>query len=297
MNRFLLFLFAVQLNVLAVCAQTVIHGTVLSSDNQEPLVGASVLSPSGKALGITDIDGAFNVTIPAKTRQITVTYTGYENKTVDAKDGVRIHLSPSSELLEEVMVVAFGKQKREAFTGAASVVNSEKITAQQVNNPLEALNGQVSGVLMTTDNDIAADPTIRVRGISSLNAGNSPLIIVDGLPYNGYYSDINPNDIESMTVLKDASSNALYGARGANGVILITTKQAKKGNTKVNLTMRVGSNQDARVDYDYITDPGQYMEAHYAALYNYYVRAKGQSAFDAHRNANATFGNQQARAV
>lgn len=290
MNRFLLFLFAVQLNVLAVCAQTVIHGTVLSSDNQEPLVGASVLSPSGKALGITDIDGAFNVTIPAKTKQITVTYTGYENKTVDAKDGVRILLSPSSELLEEVMVVAFGKQKREAFTGAASVVNSEKITAQQVNNPLEALNGQVSGVLMTTDNDIAADPTIRVRGISSLNAGNSPLIIVDGLPYNGYYSDINPNDIESMTVLKDASSNALYGARGANGVILITTKQAKKGNTKVNLTMRVGSNQDARVDYDYITDPGQYMEAHYAALYNYYVRAKGQSAFDAHRNANATFG-------
>lgn len=290
MKRFQLFLFVVLLNAVSVCAQTIIHGTVVSRDEQEPLAGASVLLPNGKLLTLTSADGSFTATLPAKTKQITVSYIGFDNQTVTPKDGMRILMVPSSELLEEVMVVAFGKQKRESFTGAASVVSNERITAQQVNNPLEALNGQVSGVQITTDNDITADPTIRVRGISSLNAGNAPLIIVDGLPYNGYYSDINPNDIESMTVLKDASSNALYGARGANGVILITTKQAKKGSTKVNLTMRVGCNQDARIDYDYITDPGQYMEAHYAALYNYYVRAKGQSAYDAHHNANATFG-------
>lgn len=290
MRRLFLFLFAVQMNILCVCAQSVIHGTVVSSDENEPLSGASVLLATGKLAALTSADGTFTVMLPAKVKQITVTYAGFESKTVDAKDGMRIMLTPSAEMLGEVMVVAFGRQKRESLTGAAAVINSEKISAQQVNNPLEALNGQVSGVQITTNNDITGDPTIRVRGISSLNAGNSPLIVLDGLPFNGYYSDINPNDIESMTVLKDASSNALYGARGANGVILITTKQAKKGNTKISLTSRIGSNHDARIDYDYITEAGQYMEAHYAALYNYYVREKGLSAYDAHLNANATFG-------
>lgn len=290
MKRTLSFLLILQFCILSICAQNVIHGIVISSDDDQPLINARIVVPGGQVAALTNAEGKFTITLPSKVKQITVSYTGYETKTIEAKDGMRIQLTPSSVAMNEVMVVAFGKQKREAFTGAATVVNSEKITAQQVNNPLEAINGQVSGVQMTTNNDPAGDPTIRVRGISSLNAGNSPLIVLDGLPYNGYYSDINPNDIESITVLKDASSNALYGARGANGVILITTKQAQKGSTKVTLTSRIGCNQDARVDYDYITDPGQYMEAHYTSLYNYFVRAKGQSAYDAHRNANATFG-------
>lgn len=290
MKRTLSFLFILQFCILSICAQNVIHGIVISSDDDQPLINARIVIPGGQVAALTNAEGKFTITLPSKVKQINVSYTGYETKTIEAKDGMRILLTPSSVAMNEVMVVAFGKQKREAFTGAATVVNSEKITAQQVNNPLEAINGQVSGVQMTTNNDPVGDPTIRVRGISSLNAGNSPLIVLDGLPYNGYYSDINPNDIESITVLKDASSNALYGARGANGVILITTKQAQKGSTKVTLTSRIGCNQDARVDYDCITDPGQYMEAHYTSLYNYFVRAKGQSAYDAHRNANATFG-------
>lgn len=274
-------------------AQTIkVAGVVTSTDDGSPLIGAAVKVMGQNAGTVTDAQGHFSLTAMGDSAQLEFSYLGFDSKIVNASSKGQMHvsLSPTSELLDEVMIVAFGKQKRESFTGAASVVSSEKLSAIQVNNPLEALNGQVSGVLMTMNNDIVSDPNIRVRGISSINAGNAPLIIVDGLPFNGYYSDLNPNDLESITVLKDASSNALYGARGANGVILITTKQAKKGRTKVLFNARVGCNQDARVDYDYITDPGQYMEAHYQALYNYYVRAKGQSAFAAHQNANASLG-------
>lgn len=289
MRRLLFLLFL--LVHLAVSAQQRIIGTVLSQDDMQPLVGAVVkVDGNAKVAVLTDIDGKFDINMPARSKRLLVTYTGYQPQSLEAKSGMRIILIPAQEVLDEVMVVAFGKQKRESFTGAASVVNSDRIASQQINNPLEALNGQVTGVMMTLDNDITADPKINIRGIGSLNAGTSPLIVVDGLPYNGYYSDINPNDIENITVLKDASSNALYGARGANGVILITTKQASKGKTRVNLTARLGGNMDARVDYDYITNPGEYMEAHYAALYNYYVRSKGQSSYLAHVNANASFG-------
>ena len=134
-------------------------------------------------------------------------------------------MKPDTEMLEEVMVVAFGTAKKSAFTGSATVVSAEKLEQSQVTSVTDALAGAVPGVTLTSNNGApGASASIKIRGFSSLNAGNDPLIIVDGAPYSGDLSNINPNDVESMTVLKDAASNALYGARGANGVIIITTK-------------------------------------------------------------------------
>ncbi|MDD5862710.1 MAG: TonB-dependent receptor plug domain-containing protein [Prevotella sp.] len=160
---------------------------------------------------------------------------------------------------------------------------------------IEALNGQVAGVQMVESNDPASsNPTVLIRGIGSINASTSPLIIVDGLPYNGYYSDINPQDVESISVLKDAASNALYGARGANGVIMITTKHAQKGKAIITVDAKWGGNSDGYVDYDYIKDPREYYELYYKGLYNYYTNSKGQSAYQAWQSANSVIGGSRA---
>jgi TonB-dependent SusC/RagA subfamily outer membrane receptor len=184
--------------------------------------------------------------------------------------------------------VAFGKQKRESFTGSAGVLKSEDIIKRQSSDALEAINGKVAGVQMVESNDpSASNPTIRIRGVSSINASSAPLIVLDGQPYSGNYSDINPQDIESISVLKDAASNALYGARGANGVIMVTTKHPQKGKAVISLDAKWGSNSSAYVNYDYVKDPAAYYELYYKSLYNYYTSARGQSAGTAWRSANA----------
>ncbi|WP_303332379.1 TonB-dependent receptor plug domain-containing protein, partial [uncultured Muribaculum sp.] len=201
-----------------------------------------------------------------------------------------VHLAVKSEMMDEVMVVAFGKQKRESFTGSASVLSADAISKQQVTNPIEALDGLVTGLQMTQTNSFGSDPSILIRGIGSINASTAPLIVLDGLPYNGYWNDINPADIQNITVLKDAASNALYGARCANGVILITTKSAQRGETRVNITAKWGVNTDGRIQYDYIDNPGEYYAAHYTALRNYLVNVKKQNPGQAHINANRYIG-------
>ena len=150
-----------------------------------------------------------------------------QTQEVGIKSHVKVTMRSDAEMLEEVMVVAFGTAKKSAFTGSATVVSAEKLEQSQVTSVTDALAGAVPGVTLTSNNGApGASASIKIRGFSSLNAGNDPLIIVDGAPYSGDLGNINPNDVESMTVLKDAASNALYGARGANGVIIITTKRA-----------------------------------------------------------------------
>ena len=187
------------------------------------------------------------------------------------------------------MVVAFGTAKKSAFTGSAKVVSSEKLEQSQVTSVTNALAGAVPGVTLTS-NDGAPGSTssIKIRGFSSINAGNDPLIIVDGAPYNSdQLTNLNPNDVESMTVLKDAASNALYGARGANGVIIITTKKAnQKGEATVTFDAKWGANTRALQHYDVITDPGQYYEMHYGAMKNYYMNVMGMSDQAAWKEAN-----------
>lgn len=274
---------------------TKVSGRVVGTDGL-PIVGASVVERGYKTNGVTtDADGRFVMSVHSATAQLSVSFIGYATQTVSAKGGqLNVVLVEKDSDLDEVVVVAFGKQKRESFTGSAGAIGSAKISERQVENAITALNGQVAGVQMIEGNGPGSEPTLRIRGISSINASSSPLIVVDGLPFNGYWSDINPADVESVTVQKDAASNALYGARGANGVIFVTTKSAKRGRAQISLDARWGANIDAKVDYDKITNTGQYYETHYASLYNYFRNSQGQDAYTAWLNANNTLGAETA---
>lgn len=206
---------------------------------------------------------------------------------IDIKPVVKVVLHSDTEMLDEVMVVAFGTAKKSSFTGSATVVKSEKLSKSQVSSVTEALAGAVPGVTMTSsDGAPGAKSSIKIRGISSINAGNDPLIVVDGAPYSGDLNNLNPSDVESMTVLKDAASSALYGARGANGVIIITTKKAnKKGDAIVTFDAKWGANTRALQNYDVVTNPAQYYELHYSAMNNYY-KSTGMSDVAAWQAAN-----------
>lgn len=210
-----------------------------------------------------------------------------QTQEIAIKPRVKVLLKANTELLEEVMVVAYGTAKKSAFTGSAAVVDSKEIGKIQSSNVANALTGKVAGVQLNTSSGQpgATTPSIRVRGISSINAGNDPLIILDGAPYDGDLNNISSQDIESMTVLKDAASNALYGARGANGVIIITTKKGNAGQTRVTVDAKWGSNSRATQDYNFVKSPAQYYEMYYGALRNYFMD-KGQSATSAHISAN-----------
>ena len=269
-----------------------VTGEVFDASDGQSIVGATVKVDDSNKITVTDIDGRFSFSnLTASEKKLTVSYVGYGTVTVDIKPNMKIYLEPKAEMMDEVIVVAFGKQKREAFTGSASVVSGDEISMSQVSSPIDALSGRVSGMMMTDNNNPAASSTasqIVIRGIGSINAGTSPLIVLDGLPYSGRMNDINPSDIENITVLKDAASNALYGARGANGVIMITTKSATRGTTKVTVGAKWGVNSDARVHYDYIDEPGEYYEAFYMGLMNNYRYKQGMSFQESHILANNT---------
>ncbi len=204
------------------------------------------------------------------------------------KPNVRVLLKSNTEMLEEIMVVAYGTAKKSSFTGSASVVNSEQISKIQTSNVANALSGKVAGVQLTTASGQpgTTSPSIRVRGVSSINAGNDPLIILDGAPYDGNLNNISSQDIESMTVLKDAASNALYGSRGANGVIIITTKKGATGQARITVDAKWGVNDRATQDYDFVSNPAQYYEMYFGALKNYMINEQGMSESAAYVAAN-----------
>ena len=279
----------------AAAAQNItVNGTV-KDDAGEPIVGASlVLQGSRTVHTMTDLDGNFTLKVPSD-GILEVLCLGYVGQAVpvNGQKTLSIVLALDTQQLEETIVVAFGTTTREAFTGSATVVSEEKLAKSQVSSVTNALAGAVAGVQLTSSNGApGSTSTIRVRGYSSINAGLDPLIIVDGAPYGGDLSTINSNDIASMTVLKDAASNALYGARGANGVIMITTKKAKAGEALVTFDAKWGVNNKALQNYDVITDPAMYYETHYNALYNYWID-KGKSASEAWQIANANIGGEQ----
>ncbi len=275
-------------------AQTQVSGRV-SGEDGTPIIGATVMVEGTTNGASTGIAGEFTLRAPAD-GTLVVSFIGYEtqNVAINGQTSIEIVLKEESERIDDVIVVAFGEAKKEAFTGSATVVKSEEISKVQTTNALNALQGKVSGVQINNASGQpgSSSPSIRVRGVSSINAGTSPLIVLDGMPFDGSMDAINPNDIESMTVLKDAASNALYGARGANGVIMITTKRARNRDAIVSVDMKVGVNSRAAKDYDYVTDPGEYYELHYRSLYNYYKTLKtpdneNYTDFQAHMMANA----------
>ncbi len=275
-------------------AQQKVTGAVIESETGEPVVGASVLV-KGTAIGAaTDINGKFTINnVPSSAKVLTVSYIGMKSKDVAIKPSLKIYLDSDAKALNEQIVVAYGTATKESFTGSAKVVGSEMIAETQKDNVLDAINGKVAGVQMynATGQPGYSSPTIRIRGISSINAGNSPLIIMDGAPYDGDMNTINPSDIASMTVLKDAASNALYGARGANGVIMITTKKAQMGEAaKITVDAKWGSNSRSLRRYKTMNDPRQYYEMYYNSL-KYYALENGKEGIDAHNWANANLIN------
>ena len=292
MKRVLFLLTFICLGIGMATAQTSkVTGRVYSETDGEPVIGASVLV-MGTSLGAnTDIEGKFTIeNVPASATTLRVSFMGMTTQEVHIVRGkaMKIMLVEDSKVLDEVIVQAYGTAKKSQFTGSAAVVKSEEIGKIQTSNAANALTGKMAGVQLTNASGQpgATTPTIRVRGISSINAGNAPLVILDGAPYDGDLNNINSQDIESMTVLKDAASNALYGARGANGVIMITTKKGASGSARVTFDAKWGSNQRATQDYNYIKSPAQYYEVYYGALNSYLQREQGYSAEQAHMTAN-----------
>ena len=207
----------------SVMAQTNVSGTVTSGDDGEPVVGAAIKVEGTNTGTVTDVNGHFQLNAPAGAKLV-VSYLGMKPQTVKAGGNMKVVLVNDNKTLDEVMVVAYGKQKKSSFTGSAAEIKADKLADRQVANLTQALSGEVAGVQVTVPSGKPGETaSVRIRGIGSFASSNAPLYVVDGVPYDGDISAINPNDIASLTVLKDAAANALYGARGANGVILVTT--------------------------------------------------------------------------
>lgn len=280
---------AVLIGSVALAQNVTVTGSVKDSSTDEFVPFASIQLKGTMTGASTDADGLFSMTVPAN-GVLVFSSLGYHSVEVpvEGRRTINVVLDPDAETLSETIVVAFGTSTKESFTGSATVVNSADIAKVQSSDVTRALEGMVAGVQMTTSSGtLGSSPSIRIRGFTSINAGNDPLYIVDGVPYSGDINNINPADIESMTVLKDAASNALYGARGANGVIMITTKKAKAGEAVVTFDAKWGINSKALEEYEVFTDPREYYEAHYTALRNYYMNAQGMGSAAAHLKANA----------
>lgn len=272
----------------AIAQNRTISGTVVDAANNEPLIGATVMPVGGGQGAATDVDGKFTVSIPAKVHKAKVSYVGYSDQTVDLSNGMVVKLTATSSDLDEVMVVAYGTAKKSAYTGSASVVKAGELQDALVSNAADALAGKISGVQIQSSNgQPGSSPTVLIRGIGSINANNNPLYVLDGVPYDGDLSNINTMDIESMTVLKDAAAAALYGARGANGVIMVTTKKGKMGDAKVTIDARWGANHRAIPRYDVLGSTQDFVETAYTALRNGYYYNMTATPEAAHNMANA----------
>ncbi len=272
-----------------------VSGTVTSSEDGMPIPGVSVVV-TGTTTGVTtNIDGKYSLDVPASATTLTFSFVGMISQVIEVAGQSVINITLKTDVvgLEEVVVVAYGTATKETFTGAATVVNSETLEKRQVANLSQALTGITSGIQVASDNgQPGTSAKIRIRGVGSLSASSSPLYVVDGMPYGEDISAINPQDIESITVLKDAASAALYGARGANGVILVTTKKGKNGTLDITFDVKHGINQRSVPEYDIMTDPAMYYEKYYEGIYNNQING-GATAAEAHSAANSLmFGSQ-----
>ena len=238
-------------------SQRTVRGTV-ADETGEPLIGATVKVVGANIGTATDIEGGFTLIVPSEARQLSFAYVGYETVTLDITSGdMQVILKSNTETLDEVVVIGYGVRKKDDLTGSVSTVSEKDFNKGMISSPEELINGKIAGVQITSAGGSPnSGSTIRVRGGASLNASNDPLIVLDGVPMevggsiNGsgnFLSLINPNDIESMTILKDASSTAIYGSRASNGVILITTKKGSNQGVKVSFSTTNSISHKTRV--------------------------------------------------
>ncbi|MFV0484280.1 MAG: SusC/RagA family TonB-linked outer membrane protein [Bacteroidales bacterium] len=282
-----------------------VSGTVTDKERGEPIIGATVVVDGTIVGSITDVDGKYSITnLPEGAKALKVSYVGMKTLTVPIS-GSKMDVQLASDVgnLDEVLVVAYGTSTKGSFTGSVGVMKAEAIETRQVSNVSNALSGAVAGVQVLNDNgQPGTSGKIRIRGVGSINAGTNPLYIVDGVPLDGdlrpqggsgvqstdVLSSINPSDIESVTVLKDAASTSLYGARGANGIVMITTKKGSKGKAKINFDMKLGMNSRAINNYDVFTSADRYTEKAYQAIYNAGIYNLGYTPEEANKYANET---------
>ena len=244
-QRSLLLVALLLMGCLQLFAQTrTIKGEVTDAQNGDPLIGATIMVEGEKGGTVTDFDGNFVLQVSSSAKKIKVSYIGYIDKILAISENMKVNLESDSKALADVVVIGYGTARKSDLTGSVATVKAKDFNKGLVSSPEQLINGKVSGVqIMSNSGSASAGSTIRVRGGASLNASNDPLIVLDGVPLeqggisgnsSNFLSMINPSDIESMTVLKDASSTAIYGSRASNGVIIITTKKGQQGAVKVN---------------------------------------------------------------
>ena len=278
-------------------AQMKVNGTVVSQEDNEPVIGASVLVAGTTTGTVTDSNGKFSLTVPAGKNTLRITYVGMEPIEVSARPNMRIVLTSDQKALDEVIVVAYGTAKKASFTGSAASMKDRDMSAEK-GSLVKSLEGKVAGVRVgSSTGDPGADQNILIRGIGSINGSTQPLYVVDGVPVlansDGYMSSsirsqsilasLNPNDIESMTILKDAAAASLYGSRAANGVVIITTKKGKTGKTNVHYDMQIGWQQIAVKSALNTMNAAQLKEYYFEGIKNFfgeYYGATGQEAID-----------------
>ena len=288
-RKFMLLLTCLFVGIGLVTAQTSrVSGIVISDEDGEPVVGATVLVEGTSQGTVTDIDGKFTINnVPGTAKTLLVSYIGMETTEAAITSGlIRVVMRTNAEVLDEVVVTGYGVTRKAAFTGAATTVGSEELASKNDANPIKALEGTVPGLQMNfTSGQPGAPATIYVRGRNSLNSGTQPLYVVDGVPYFadavGVRSDegqtvsplasLNSADIESITVLKDATATSIYGARAANGVVVITTKRGQAGKPQVSFTAKVGfETMPSYPDSYKLTNADQNIELATEALLNGY---------------------------
>ena len=270
MKRLILFLTSILvLSSTAFAQVSATRGTV-RDENGDPLPGVSVFVKGTQVGTVTDIDGTFNLRgIPANAQTLVVSFIGMETVEVPVQPTVNVVMYADSEALEEAVVtIAYGAAKRSTLTGAISSVGSDKIANRPTSSVTSALEGAVTGVQVnSTYGNPGSSPSIMIRGNGTVNGSSSPLYVIDGVPFGGSIADLNPADIESMTVLKDAASAALYGNRASNGVILITTKKGAQGRTSVQASISAGVYERGIPEYD-LADPYEFMEISWRGFKN-----------------------------
>jgi TonB-linked SusC/RagA family outer membrane protein len=272
----------------------VISGVVTSEEDGLPVIGATVVVKGSQIGTVTDVDGRFSLEAPEGSTLV-VSYIGLKRLELRASPEMRIVVTPDAHALDEVIVVAYGTSKKSSFTGSATAIGVESLSKRVLTNVTSALEGNVPGLQVTSGmGQPGSSPSFRIRGFGSINSSSSPLIVLDGAIFNGSFIDINPNDIESLTVLKDAASTSLYGSSAGNGVILVTTKSGKgdNGSHVVNVSISQGMSQRGIPEYERL-DVWQYYPAQWEMMRNMYQY--GSSAQDAATAAASATANVYSR--
>lgn len=276
MKKFLLTLCCIGLLAIQVLQAQVrqVSGTITEAGNNQPIPGATVVVKGTSVGTVTGVDGKYRLDVPQNAKTLVFSFVGMKSAEMAVSGSVlNVALEPDVIGIEEVIAVAYGTAKKGSFTGAATQIGSEKIAARPVTNISKAIEGAMSGVQVSSGTgQPGSGQSIRIRGFGSVNASNDPLYIVDGVPFSGNISNINSDDIETISILKDAASSALYGNKAANGVVLITTKKGAAGRSTFNIKLTQGFSERAIPEYDRV-DAFDYYPLMWEAYRNqlYYV--------------------------